>query len=212
MGFWGNINLDSYGTDIYIWGAQLESQSYLSTISPPMAQQLQDKLILLVESGNSEVFNDSEGVLFADISALADDLTTRFISISNGSTSNRVYLGYNTATNRIQGTVFSEGALACAFNASSSDVTLFSKIAIKYKQNDFALWINGLEVDTDTSGSTPSNLNTLRFDASQVTTDFYGKTKEIAYYNTVLTDAELEYLTSYRSLSELVTELNLNTL
>ena len=213
LGLWdfGGILTDSYA-DISIWGAQLENQSLSTSYIPTSGSTVTRQADTASGSGNSEVFNDSEGVLFADISALADDLTTRFISISNGSTSNRVYLGYNTATNRIQGTVFSEGALACAFNASSSDVTLFSKIAIKYKQNDFALWINGLEVDTDTSGSTPSNLNTLRFDASQVTTDFYGKTKEIAYYNTVLTDAELEYLTSYRSLSELVTELNLNTL
>ena len=41
---------------------------------------------------------------------------------------------------------------------------------------------------------------------------FYGKTKELGYYDTALTDEELEYMTSYRSLNELVTELNLNTL
>ena len=34
------------------------------------------------ESGNSEVFNDSEGVLFADVSGLADDGTTRYIAVS----------------------------------------------------------------------------------------------------------------------------------
>ena len=33
-------------------------------------------------SGNSEVFNDSEGVLFADIAALANDGTVRKSSIS----------------------------------------------------------------------------------------------------------------------------------
>ena len=42
--------------------------------------------------------------------------------------------------------------------------------------------------------------------------DFYGKTKELGYYDEILTEEELEYLTSYRSLNELVTELNLNTL
>ena len=41
---------------------------------------------------------------------------------------------------------------------------------------------------------------------------FYGKTKEIAYYDEILTDEELEYMTSYRSLNEMVTELNLNAL
>ena len=28
------------------------------------------------------------------------------------------------------------------------------KAAVKYKANDFALWVNGVEVNTDTSGAT----------------------------------------------------------
>ena len=55
-------------------------------------------------------------------------------------------------------------------------------------------------------------LTELAFDRGDGAEDFYGKTKEIGYYDTILTDLELETLTSYRSLSELVTELNLNTL
>ena len=36
-------------------------------------------------AGNSTTFNDSEGVLMAEISALADDGTYRFMSLSDGS-------------------------------------------------------------------------------------------------------------------------------
>ena len=45
-------------------------------------------------AGNSEVFNDSQGVLFANISALANDGTSRQISISNGVHTERVYFGF----------------------------------------------------------------------------------------------------------------------
>jgi hypothetical protein len=38
---------------------------------------------------------------------------------------------------------------------------------------------------------------------------FYGKTKEIGYYDAVLTDAELEALTSYTSFTNMANELNL---
>ena len=42
-------------------------------------------------SGNSEVFNDSEGVLFADIAALANDVTARRLSLYQmASSSNNV--------------------------------------------------------------------------------------------------------------------------
>ena len=69
-----------------------------------------------------------------------------------------------------------------------------------------------LKLYASTSSISISGLNTLNFDGGLGFQDFYGKTKEIAYYDEILTDLELEYLTSYRSLNELVTELNLNTL
>ena len=40
--------------------------------------------------------------------------------------------------------------------------------------------------------------------------NFYGKTKELGYYDTALTDLELETLTSYRNWVSMVNELNLN--
>jgi hypothetical protein len=57
----------------------------------------------------------------------------------------------------------------------------------------------------------PNGLSEFNFNYTN-NLPFYGKTKEIGYYDEILTDSELEYLTSYRSLSELVKELNLNTL
>ena len=47
-------------------------------------------------AGNSEVFNDSEGVLFADIAALAD---TAYIALGSDS-SNRILLGSSNSNIR----------------------------------------------------------------------------------------------------------------
>ena len=58
----------------------------------------------------------------------------------------------------------------------------------------------------------PSGLDVLEYQRPNNTSQFYGKTKEIGYYDEILTDEELEYMTSYRSLNEMVTELNLNAL
>jgi hypothetical protein len=97
--------------------------------------------------------------------------------------------------------------------ADGVNILLFNKWALKYKSGDNQLWVSGFKVDSNssTSGSTVG-LRVLDLAAGNGSFDFYGKTKEIGYYDTALTDLELEYLTSYRSLSELVTELNLNTL
>ena len=72
--------------------------------------------------------------------------------------------------------------------------------------------VNGFKLYTDLSGSTPIGLDRINFDRGTGGNVFYGKTKEIAYYDTILTDEELEVLTSYETLTELVTELNLNEL
>ena len=113
---------------------------------------------------------------------------------------------YNLAGNQVT------GANLTTSNCLNS--TNFSKLALKYKENDFSAWVNGFEVLTGASGLTFSSetLNTIDFSRSDDTNHFYGKTKELGYYDTALTDEELEYMTSYRTLRRMAEELNLNKL
>ena len=206
-----NGNLDSYTGDgtsgIYIWGAQLEEGSYATSYIPTNGSIVQRQADTASGSGNSEVFNDSEGVLFADIAALADDSTNRYISISDGTSVNRIHIFF-TPSNTIRGLIRPGNG-----NIDSDvNILLFNKAAYKYKSGDSAFWVNGFKVGVNTDTTMPSGLDQLNFNKGDGTLDFYGKTKEIGYYDEILTDLELEYLTSYRSLNELVTELNLNTL
>jgi len=199
---------------VYIWGAMLEQNSVASSYIPTNGSTVQRSAETCNDSGNSEVFNDSEGVLFADISALANDLTNRGITISDGSVNNRVTMFYTNVSNAIQVKVVVGGSNSLNSYIVIPNISLHNKFALKYKQNDFSLFVNGFELITDTSGNTFSNgtLTKLAFDRGDAAEDFYGKTKEIGYYDTALTDEELEYMTSYRSLNEMVTELNLNAL
>ena len=209
-----SISYQGDGTSgIYIWGAMVEQGSYPTSYIPTNGSTVQRAAETANGSGNSEVFNDSEGVLFADISALADDNTFRLITLSDGTTSNRLSLGYRSTSNAIYCEIRNANVTQAFLITTINDIKTKSKVSLKYKENDFAMWVNGFEVSTDTSGITPINLSKINFDSGQQNGSyFYGNTKEIGYYDTILTDAELETLTSYRSLSELVTELNLNTL
>ena len=152
------------------------------------------------------MFNDSEGVLFADIQGLNE--IYRLGVSENASTSNRILIGQSS--NGLSYLVTSNTTAVVNDNVSGYGLNQKLKIAAKYKQNNFALWVNGFEVITVSSGNTPTNLNSL--DLKGQGFNAYIKTKELGYYDTALTDLELEYLTSYRSLNELATELNLNTL
>ena len=206
-------NIATNGTDgVYIYGFEIQNGSYATSYIPTNGSTVQRAAETCNGSGNSEVFNGSEGVLFADISALVNDSDTKRISLSDGTSSNRlsIYLSDNSL-GLVQ---VAAGSLNINSSITGYDATLNSKIIAKYKQNDFALWVNGFEILTDTSGNTYGDgvLDTLNFDNGYSGNNFYGKTKEIAYYDTALTDEELEYMTSYRSLNEMVTELNLNAL
>lgn len=195
----------------YIWGAQLEQGSYPTSYIPTSGSTYQRQADVVNGSGNSEVFNDSEGVLFADVSGLADDGTVRYIAVSNGSNNERVQIIYNSIANNIAMSVVSSNSGQASATAIGSQIQ-YSKLAIRYKTNDCSFWFNGFKINSDTSAVMPSGLDTLGFERPTGVSQFYGKTKELGYYDATLTDSELEYLTSYRSLNELVTELNLNTL
>jgi len=62
--------------------------------------------------------------------------------------------------------------------------------------NDFALWVNGVEVATDINGTLAVGLNTLNFDEGSGANNFYGKVKELTVINEALTDEQLQLLTT----------------
>ena len=83
------------------------------------------------------------------------------------------------------------------------DATTPFKMAYKYKENDFALWVDGFQRGTDSAGSLPTGLVKLNFDNGTAGNDFYGKTKQLMVFNEALTDSELEQVTSWTSFSEM---------
>jgi len=198
---------DIPSSGIYAWAAQLESGNYPTSYIPTSGSTVTRSADVANNSGNADLFNDSEGVLYAEIAALADDSTFKQIAISNGTTDNRVALMYTNASNSIRSQVRVAASNQFDQTTTAYTITQNNKIAIKYKANDFALWINGVQVLTDTSGTTPTGLNELAFDDGAGNNDFYGKTKAVAVFKEALSNDLLERLTgegfeSFRLLAE----------
>jgi len=180
---------------IYAYGAQYETGSYPTSYIPTYGSASTRAADSCSGAGDANTFNDSEGVLFAEISALANDSTNRIISVSDGSGSNRLLVKYDNSSNLIEASLTAGGADQAVLTYTYTIVNN-AKIAFKYKANNFALWVNGAEVDTDSSGTIPSGLDTLNFDNGSGGSAFYGNAKQILYFQTALTDTELASLTT----------------
>ena len=197
-----NSYLGDGTSGVYIAYAQLEVSDYASSLMLPTTEGSTTSRVgdAITNAGNQSLFSgvNSSGTLYAEIAANSDDLTTRRITLSDGfQYTNYITVKYYTYTNRIRATINSGGTVVFDYVYVLSDITEFSKIGIRYAENDFSLWVDGVEVATDTSGSvfSANTLNELAFNNGGGGTGFYGKTKALAVFD-YLSDAEMVTLTT----------------
>jgi hypothetical protein len=183
--------------EIIVWGGQSEELTYATSYIPTNgeANGVTRNQDVCTNGGSLATINSTEGVLYAEIAALANDSTTRFVGLNDGSNSNRVVILYFNSANKIRAIVSSGGTKYVDVNYQLTNVLDFHKVAIKYSLNDFALWIDGVEVATDTTLNAPIGLDRLDFLLSGAN-NFFGKTKALAVWKEALSDAELTELTT----------------
>ena len=185
---------------VYLWGAMLEEGSYPTSYIPTTTSTVTRSAETANGSGDASTFNDSEGVLMAEISAFVDDDSNRQISISNGTTSNAIKFTFIDEDTLIFERKTSSGDTQDSIDFVSGN---FTKIAFQYKSNNYKAFANGFEITLTQSVNLPTNLSVLSFDNAIGGADFYGNTKQIQYFDSALTDSELETLTSWVSFSDM---------
>ena len=182
-----------------IFGAQLEASSYATSYIPTYGTSVTFAKDFCYGAGNASTFNSEEGVFYFEGSALANDGTNRYLSIDDGTTSNYIYFRYVSTSNNILFRTTVAGVTINTLSTSLPDTTQNHKFAFKWKSGDYAFWIDGVEVGTDTSSTifSPNVLSNIEF---SFPTDggggFASNTRQIMIFNTALTDAELIALTT----------------
>lgn len=193
------FNLNTFGSatarTIYVYGAQAEAGSYATSYIPTSGLTETRSAEFCQAAGNSTVINKTQGVLFAEIAALADDLTFRQITLNDGGL-NTILIGYRTNSNRIYSQLVSNNISQAFISYDVADITEFHKVAVVYENNRVDLWIDGVKRATDTSATMPLNLTNIDLEGTSGSAQFYAKTKQIKLYNTALSDSELQALTS----------------
>ena len=173
---------------LYIYGAQLEIGSYPTSYIPTYsvsATRAQDTCNKADASGE---INSTEGVLYTEI-AKNNVLGSEGGLFLRKDTSNEIRLNL-APNNRINLFVNVGGVLQVYMDNSTFTLEDYNKIAVKYKLNDYSVFVNGTKIYTDTSALVPADMNELKFNS------LYGKVNAIQVYKEALTDAELATLTT----------------
>lgn len=183
--------------DILVYGFQVEQGANPTSIIPTSGSTVTRNADLCNNAGNSNVFNDSEGVIYAELSKDGINPTHYSgLSLSNGGYSERIEIRYVPNSNTIQYVVRVGGSAVVILSHTITNIENKHKIAVQFKKDDFALWVNGTKVGTDTSGDVPSGLSEFAFDDGGGVNVFTGNVYNIRVYNNLLSDTELQELTT----------------
>ena len=184
-------------TSCLVYGAQAELGSYQTSYIPTQAATVTRNADVISKTGISDLIGQTEGTMFLEInSGYLESYTQRVFTLSDGTSNN--LLGFQlTGSNQLTYYVISGGALQALITKNSPAITLGqnAKIAAAYKANDFVLYVNGVLIGTDTSGSVPTT-SSVTFANIGGTQPYVGKINAVSLYKTRLTNAELATLTT----------------
>lgn len=185
---------------MFVYGIQVEAASYATSYIPTQGSAVTRVRDLCDTENLSYVIGQTEGVIFYDAilvrksTGTSEDLFE--LSIDDGSNQNIFYI--NSYNNTLAVGLNSGGSNQFYNNSYNPTEGARYKLAFAYKQNDFALYINGNQIATDSSGTVPT-MNQITFGNyfnNQFNLANSVKVNDFKLYNTRLTDAELATLTT----------------
>jgi len=194
----GDWAVTANGTDgIEIWGAQMEQQSYATSYIPTEGSTVTRNQDVCTNGGSLASINSTSGTLYFEGSALANDGTNRFISLTDGSNDNRVLFGYRAVSNQVFARVEGNNSASVDLTTVLSDTKINAKIAISYDSSyNYKMFVNGISADSGVGTDSIIGLDRLDFTNAIGTENFYGNIKALAVWKEALSDQELAELTT----------------
>ena len=185
-------------TTFSIWGGQMELGAYSTSYIPTTTAAVTRNQDVSSKIGITDLIGQTEGVMFIESAALFNDLTSRYISISDGTSNNRILLFYNNVSNVITLASVSNGTVVIGgLSYTISDETQFAKIAVRYSNTlGYSLWVNGVNRISSALTTLPLLMSRFGFDGSSSGLPFYAKVKQVQLYKTYLSDIEMAQLTT----------------
>ena len=138
---------------IQLWGVQVELGAYATSYIPSLGAAVTRGSDAASKTGISSLIGQTEGTIFIDVnldtvSAQTNDPVLIYLRGTNVET--YIEIIDNGGVSSLH---FNSGVQATIDAPAGSVIAGRNKFAFTYKQNDFALYLNGVLIGTDTSGT-----------------------------------------------------------
>ena len=179
--------------DIEIFAPQLEQGSYATSYIPTQGSAVTRLADVCSQTPPSGIIGQTEGTMFIEIGKKITPSIALF-ECGQGSSQHRFFV-YTDASSKLKVLIVNNYSVQVNYT-STVNVESNAKIAIGYANNNYAIYLNGSLLETDTSATVPPmNQIAIASDRGTIVTAS-NQIKETKLYNTRLSNSELQALTS----------------
>lgn len=191
------VSIGDGTSGIFAWGAQVEAGAFATSYIPTVASTVTRARDVATITGAdfSPWYNANEGTFVVSFTSRP---TAVALVANDGSFNNRLPQMGIGATSLYENFIVAGGSVVATLNPSGTHVFgTPATVAAAYAVNNYAASANGGTVVTDTSGALPTGINNLNMGSLQTGgSSMNGYLRNITYYPTRLTDAQLQALTA----------------
>ncbi len=188
-------------TTLYLYGAQMEaSASYATSYIPTYGTSVTRNADDCSTTGISSLYGSSVGTLFYE-GVYGNEPNEVYLfaqDVLGTATTNSVYL-QRSETNKVQAQVWDGTNQVAVIKGGNVSIGDTFKAAVAFADNDVVLYLNGLQIGTDTNVNIPP-LTSLQIGRYPSSNDFRYKTsepsKQVLVFPTRLSNEELAALTT----------------
>lgn len=186
------------GQSVRLWGAQLEAGAFATSYIPTTSASVTRAADSATMTGSnfSSWFNATQGTFVVNgITPPAPPSVAVFVQVDSGAETEKMTARYYAAGNWFFDVYSGGGATQASLDTGSATANAPFKIAGSYALNAFAACRNGGAVISDSSG-TPPTVNRLVIGCDGVQRAANAPISRLRYYNTALTNVQLQALTT----------------
>jgi len=190
----GALNLTAY-----TWGAQVEIGSIATTYIPTTTgagSRAAENVISASGALVSGLIGQTEGTIYAEVDLRNWIASGRILTCSNGTSNERIMIQVG-ANRTLQAIVTTASADVVDISTASGQVNGVYKCALTYASGDFAFYVNGTQIGTDSSGGVPACTSVFlgKIGTSASTNFLNDRIRAAALYTTRLSNDQLAELT-----------------